>query len=90
MSDDRELVRPDPTASEPVEPPEQPLAEVIAKELSARIAAGDRLETVEDAHGVAESIADAIRDRFVVRPRAAERENRHVARADLGCDPRGQ
>ena len=69
MSDDRELVRPDPTASEPVEPPEQPLAEVIAQELSARISARDRLETVEDAHGVAESIADAILDRFVVRPR---------------------
>jgi len=58
-----------------------PLAEVIAAELLARISVRDRLETVEDAHGVAELLADAVLDRFVVRSRPAERVDRQVDRA---------
>lgn len=59
----------------------EPLAEVIAEELLARISVRDRFETAEDAHGVAEVIAAAVLDRFVVRPRPAERGHTHVARA---------
>ena len=58
------------------------LAEVIAEELFARISVRDRLETDADARDVAALVAAAILDRFVVRSRPAERENRHVVRAD--------
>jgi len=78
MSDDPDLVRRDWSSARSVEP----LAEVIAGELFARISVPDRLETVEDAHGVAELIAEAVLDRFVVSPRPAERGDRQVARAD--------
>ena len=78
MSDDHDPVRRDPKPAEPFEP----LAEVIAQELFARISARDRLDTVEEVHVVAQSIADAVLDRFVVRPRPSERADRHVARAD--------
>ncbi len=56
----------------------EPLAEVIAEALSARGSDEDRLETVEDAHRVAEPIAAAVLDRFVIRPRPAERVHDHV------------
>ena len=75
MNDD--LVSRDRTSGEPIEP----LVETIAEELFARISARDRLATAEDAHGVAEMIADAVLDRFVVRPRPVEGGDRHVARA---------
>jgi ABC-2 type transport system ATP-binding protein len=57
----------------------EPLAEVIAEALSARGSDEDRLETVEDAHRVAEPIAAAVLNRFVVRPRPAERVHDHVS-----------
>ena len=77
VSDNADPVGRDRRSAESVEP----LAEVIAAELFARISVRDRLDTVEDAHGVAELIADAVLDRFVVSPRPAERGDRHVARA---------
>jgi hypothetical protein len=45
----------------------------VAEELFARIAVKDRLETVEDAEGVAELIADALWYRFEIRERHALR-----------------
>jgi len=47
-----------------------PLAEVIAAELSSRLPDG-AAGMADDAQGVADSIAGAILDRFVVQPRAA-------------------
>jgi ABC-2 type transport system ATP-binding protein len=61
----------------------EPLTELIAGELSARIALHDPLETPEDAHGVAALIADAVLDRFVVRSRPVERAVAQVARPEL-------
>ena len=58
----------------------EPLVEVIAEAFSARRSDEDRLETVEDAHSVAEPIAAAVLDRFVVRPRPAERVRDHLSR----------
>ncbi len=83
VSDDPDLVTRDPRSSESFEP----LAEVIAEELSARISVRDGLDTVEDAHDVAELIAAAVLNRFVVRPRSAEPVHDHVSRgapADSG------
>jgi ABC-2 type transport system ATP-binding protein len=80
LVDDRpDLVRRDRRSEESFDP----LVAVIAEELSARVSAGDRLDTVEDAHGVAELIADTVLDRFVVRSRPAEREGGQVARTAL-------
>jgi|GEM_PF-44459 ABC-2 type transport system ATP-binding protein len=62
----------------------EPLAEVIAEELLARSSVRDRLETVDDAHSVAEVIAGAVLDRFAVRSRPVEREDRQVRRVDPG------
>ncbi len=65
----------------------EPLAEIIAGELLAGSQLGDRLATVDGARGVAEPIAAAVLDRFVVRPRPAERVHDHVSRgapADSG------
>ena len=73
---DPDAVRPDRKSEEFFEP----LAEVIAEALSTRGSDEDRLNTVEDAHGVAEPIAAAVLDRFVVRPRPAERVHDHVSR----------
>lgn len=78
MSHDPDLVSRDRKTTEPFEQ----LADVIAEELFTRISARGRLETTEDAHGVAEQIAEAVLDRFVVRPRPAEPPDRRVARAD--------
>jgi ABC-2 type transport system ATP-binding protein len=61
----------------------EPLTELIAGELYARIAVHDRLETREGAQRVAELIADAVLDRFVVRPRPVEGEEEpRLARAE--------
>ena len=51
----------------------EPLAEIITGELLAGGPSGDRLATAEGARGAAELIAAAVLDRFVVRPRPAER-----------------
>ncbi len=72
---DPDPVRPDRKSEEFFEP----LAGVIAEALSARRSDEDRLEPVEDAHSVAEPIAAAVLDRFVVRPRPAERVRDHVS-----------
>jgi ABC-2 type transport system ATP-binding protein len=72
----------DPDAARPDRKSEEffePLAGVIAEALSARRADEDRMETDEDAHSVAEPIAAAVLDRFVVRPRPAERVHDHVS-----------
>lgn len=45
------------------------LAEQIAKEISARLAAGDRIDTKEAIAKLAELIADSVLDDFVVRER---------------------
>jgi ABC-2 type transport system ATP-binding protein len=58
----------------------EPLANVIAEALSARRSDEDPLETVGDPHRVAKPIAAAVLDRFVVRPRPAERVHDHVSR----------
>jgi ABC-2 type transport system ATP-binding protein len=78
VSDRPDLVRPDRKSDESFEP----VAEVIAQELFARISARDRLETVEDARDVAAVISEAVLDRFVVRPRPATHAEQHVARVD--------
>jgi ABC-type glutathione transport system ATPase component len=78
VSDRPDLVRRDRKSEEFFEP----VAEVIARELFARISVRDQLDTVEAARDVAGLIADAVLDRFVVRPRAAARADQHVARAD--------
>ncbi len=62
----------------------EPLVEVIAEEFSSR-RSGRELETAEDARGVAESIADAILDRFVVRARSAASVDRPASRLDVGA-----
>ena len=49
-----------------------PLTEMIAEELLARTIGEIGLDRSEDAHGVAELIAAAVLDRFVVRPRPAD------------------
>ena len=58
--------------------------EVIADEFSSR-RLGPELEAADDARGVAESIADAILDRFVLRPRSAAPVGRPAARVDAGA-----
>jgi ABC-2 type transport system ATP-binding protein len=65
----------------------KPLAEIITGELLAGGPLGDRFETTDGARGVGELIAAAVLDRFVVRPRPAERVRDDVIRgapADLG------
>lgn len=63
----------------------EPLAEIISGELLAEGPLGDRLATADGARGVSELIATAVLDRFVVRPRPAERVEDHVSRgAPLG------
>jgi ABC-2 type transport system ATP-binding protein len=65
----------------------EPLAEIIAGELLAGGQLGDRLATADGARGAAEPIAAAVLDRFVVRPRPAERVHDRVSRgapADSG------
>ncbi len=57
-----------------------PLAEIITGELPAGGPSGDRLATSDGARCVAELIAGAVLDRFVVRPRHAERVHDHVSR----------
>jgi ABC-2 type transport system ATP-binding protein len=57
-----------------------PLAEIITGELLAEGPLGDRLATTDGARGVAELIAAAVLDRFVVRPRPAERVHGDVSR----------
>jgi ABC-2 type transport system ATP-binding protein len=83
MSDDPDLRTQDRTGPGSIDP----LAQVIADELLARVALGDRLDTVEDARGVAELIADRVLARFVVAPRPADRVERQLARAEpVGAD----
>jgi ABC-type branched-subunit amino acid transport system ATPase component len=65
----------------------QPLAEIITGELLAGGSLGDRVATTDGARGVGELIAASVLDRFVVRPRPAERVHDHVSRgapADAG------
>ena len=62
----------------------EPLAEVINGELLAGGAPEDRLATANSPRGVAELIAAAVLDRFVVRPRPAERVHDHVSRGGPG------
>jgi ABC-2 type transport system ATP-binding protein len=76
VSDRPDLVRRDRKSEEFFEP----VAEVIAQELFARISVRDQLDTVENARDVAALIADAVLDRFVVQPRAAARADQHVSR----------
>ncbi len=71
---DPDLVRRDRKSDESFEP----LAEVITGELLAGGTPRERLETTGGARGVAEVIAAAVLDRFVVRPRPAERVHDHV------------
>ncbi|MGO9958209.1 MAG: ABC transporter ATP-binding protein [Solirubrobacteraceae bacterium] len=79
MNEDRDpgMIRPDRKSEDCL----QPLADVIAEELLARVSLPDRLKTVEDAHGDAESIAEAVLARFVVRARPAGREEIEATRA---------
>jgi hypothetical protein len=79
VNDRRDLVRPDRTSDEFFEP----VTELIAQELCASVSVGDQLDTVEEARDVAAVIAEAVLDRFVVRPRPAARPEHHVARADI-------
>ena len=58
----------------------QPLAEIVTGELIAGAPPGDRLATADGARGVAELIAAAVLDRFVVGPRPAEPVHEHVSR----------
>ena len=60
----------------------EPLAEIISGELLAAGPLGDQLATSDGARVVAECAAAAILDRFVVRPRPAERDERRESRAD--------
>ena len=84
MSEDRVMnesgdpnpVRRDPKSEESFDP----LAEIITGELLAEGPLGDRLATTDGARGVAELIAAAVLDRFVVRPRPAERVHGDVSR----------
>lgn len=84
MSEDRVMnesgdpnpVRRDPKSEESFDP----LAEIISGELLAEGPLGDRLATTDGARGVAELIAAAVLDRFVVRPRPAERVHGDVSR----------
>jgi ABC-2 type transport system ATP-binding protein len=75
-----ELIGPDRRAEASFEP----LVEVIAEEFSSR-RPGPELEAANDARGVAESIADAILDRFVVRPRSVASVDRRAAPIDAGA-----
>ena len=68
MGEEPDLIGQDPNSKESL----QPLVEVVTEELLARISVGDRLETVDDARSIAELIAAAVLDRFVVRPRVAD------------------
>jgi ABC-2 type transport system ATP-binding protein len=82
-SRDPNPVRPDRKSEEGFEP----LAEIITGELLAGGPSGDRPATADGARGAAELIAAAVLDRFVVRPRPAERVRDHVSRgapADSG------
>ncbi len=49
------------------------LSQTISEVLAARIAAGDRLETVEDGHHLAELIGATVLERFAIQPRPPER-----------------
>jgi ABC-2 type transport system ATP-binding protein len=83
MTDDPDLVTRDRSSAESLDP----LADLIAEELFARISSRDRLDTVQDAHDVAELVAAAVQDRFVVRPRPPAPGRHHVSRrapADSG------
>jgi ABC-2 type transport system ATP-binding protein len=60
----------------------EPLTDVIAQELC-RSSGEHRVGTIEDAQQVAVSIAQAVLDRFIVRPRPAAPSNRQVGRVDL-------
>jgi hypothetical protein len=51
----------------------QPLAEIIEQELAARVAAGDDPRSKDGQNRLAELIADAILDHFVVRARQTPR-----------------
>ena len=65
----------------------EPLAEIITGELLAGGPLRDRVATADGARGVGELIAAAVLDRFVVRPRPAERVHDHLSRgapADSG------
>jgi hypothetical protein len=59
----------------------EPLAEIITDELLAGGALGDPLATADGARGTGELIAASVLDRFVVRPRPAERLHDQVSRA---------
>jgi len=78
MGEEPDLIGQDPNSKESL----QPLVEVVTEELLARISVGDRLETVDDARSIAELIAAAVLDRFVVWPRMADRGNRQKSRGD--------
>jgi ABC-2 type transport system ATP-binding protein len=84
MSEDRvmnESGDPNPVRRDPMsEESFDPLAEIITGELLAEGPLGDRLATTDGARGVAELIATAVLDRFVVRPRPAERVHDDVSR----------
>ena len=58
----------------------EPLAAIITGELLAGGPLGDSLAGTDGARGVGELIAAAVLDRFVVRPRPAERIDDHVSR----------
>jgi ABC-2 type transport system ATP-binding protein len=60
----------------------EPIAEIITDELLAGGALADRFETADGARGIAELIAAAVLDRFVVRPRPAERVHDQVSRRE--------
>jgi ABC-2 type transport system ATP-binding protein len=77
MGDDPDVITRVPKTQESLEP----LAEVISEALLARISAGDRLTTADDARGVAEPIAAAVLDRFAVRPLHLDRAPLPVSRA---------
>jgi ABC-2 type transport system ATP-binding protein len=73
---DENRVRRDPRSEECFDP----LAEIITGELLAEPPLGDWLARTDGARGVAELIAAAVLDRFVVRPRPAERVDDDVSR----------
>jgi hypothetical protein len=65
MEEKPELVRNDPESEASVDL----MVAILAEELFVRASMGDQVATKEDATHVAEIAADALLDRFVVRPR---------------------
>ena len=61
------------------------LSQTISEVLAARVAAGDRLETVEDGHRFASVIGAAVLERFAIQPRPPERAMSGI-RSHLGAE----